>query len=254
MSADPGVAVVDKTLDVLECLLDRPDLSVAEISRAAGVTKAAAYRILATLERRGYVSTFQRVRRYSIGQAFHSYVAAVRQSDRLLNAARPVMEHLWRASEETVNLGIMARRSVLYLDTLESPQGLRATTVPGSLDALHCTALGKAILSRLPAAEQQALISGAVLERRTRNTATSIAQLEELIGRTLATGWAVDDEENEMGMRCVAAPIVNADGRPLAAISVSGPSSRMTDEAIAKIGASLVAACAAIGRQVAGLP
>lgn len=246
MKQRDSVAVLGKALDVLECLVDTPNQTVTEISTQAGVTKAAAYRILATFENRGYVVSYERVRRYSIGPAFHLYLPAARNADRLLEAARPAMVGLWETLGETVNLGVLARGGVLYLDVLESVQGLRATTDVGAFDSLHSTALGKAIMSRMPDEARETLLADVELVKRTARTVTDLTALRDSIARATEDGMAIDDEENEIGMRCVAAPIVNADGWPLAAISVSGPSSRMSHEAINTIGARLIAACARI--------
>ncbi len=245
-----NVAVLDKALDLLECLVEGGNQTVAELSDATGVTKAAAYRILSTLERRGYVVTFQKVRRYSIGSAFHAYVEAARKSDLLLDFARPAMRGLWDASGETVNLGILARGKILYLDVIESQQGLRATSQAGTFDTVHSTALGKAILSRLEPADRDDILASAKLVSRTEHTVTDAAGLRRSIETAAGIGWAVDDQENEIGMRCVAAPIVNGDGWPVAAISVSAPSSRMSDEALERIGNQLVAACAKVSERL----
>lgn len=245
-----SVAVLDKAIDLLECLLKEPDQTVAELSQAADVTKAAAYRILSTLERRGYVATYERVRRYSIGHAFRAYIQTTNGSDRLLDAARPSMRALWEQTGETVNLAVLARGGVLYVDVMESGQGLRATAEIGALDALHSTALGKAMLSRMPLPERNGLLDQAQLVSRTERTETDPVRLRQVIERAALSGFAIDDEENEIGMRCVAAPIVNSDGWPLAAISVSGPSSRMSYEAIEAIGDRLATACLEVCRQL----
>jgi IclR family acetate operon transcriptional repressor len=250
MNKTDNVAVIDKAIDLLECLLEQPDQTVAELSQAADVTKAAAYRILSTLERRGYVATYERVRRYSIGHAFRAYIQATNGSDRLLDAARPSMRALWEQTGETVNLAVLARGGVLYVDVMESGQGLRATADVGALDTLHSTALGKAMLSRMPLTERDGLLDQAQLVSRTEHTETNLAKLRQIIELATRSGFAIDDEENEIGMRCVAAPVVNSDGWPLAAISVSGPSSRMSYDVIEKIGDHLIETCAEVCRQL----
>ncbi len=241
MKPPDHVAVLGKAFDLLEALAGRPDQTVAEVAGAAGVTKATAYRILSTLETRGYVVTYQRVRRYSIGHAFHVYLQAARKADRLIHVARPQMQLLLEALDETVNLGVLARQGVLYLEVLESTQGLRATSEIGRFDTLYSTALGKAMLSRMPTAERHSRLAGAALVALTEHTVTDPAELARRIEQAADNGYAVDDEENEIGMRCVAAPIVNADGWPVAAISISAPASRMNPAAIERIGGQLVA-------------
>ena len=246
-----AVAVLDKAIDFLESLADGVPRTVAELCAETGVSKAAAYRILDTLERRGFVVTYERVRRYTIGQALLVYADAARHSDRLLAASRPVLTELWRYTNETVNLGIRSRGQVLYLDVMESERGLRATGKTGSLDALHSTALGKAMLSRLPKTDLDRVVGEAVLNQRTEHTVTDRASLRRSLDKVRSDGFAVDDQENEIGMRCVAAPILDADGLPLGAISISGPTSRMTLETVAAFAARLKESCAIIARNLA---
>ncbi|MBN9310294.1 IclR family transcriptional regulator [Devosia sp.] len=243
------MAVLDKALDVLEALAERPSQNVAELSQAAGVTKATAYRILATLETRGCVVTYGRVRRYSIGQAFQLYSRAAREADRLVPLAQPHMRELAQFGE-TVNLGALANQKLLYLEVIESSQSLRAISEVGSFDTLHATALGKAILSRMPADERDAILAEAELVPLTDRTVTAVAALRQQIERACTDGYAIDDEENEIGMRCVAAPIVNADGWPVAALSVSGPSSRMTASAIDSIIAGTISTARRISEEL----
>lgn len=240
MKKPDHVSVLDKAFDLLEALAEKPNQTVAELAEGAAVTKAAAYRILSTLEARGYVVTYKRVRHYSIGHAFHTYVQAARSADRLIEVARPQMQALLDAFGETVNLGTLARQSVLYVDVLQSTQSLRATSEIGSFDTLYSTALGKAMLSRMPNADREAMLADADLVALTEHTVVDHEALLSGIDDAAAKGYALDDQENEIGMRCVASPIVNADGRPIAAISVSGPASRMTPATIDRITALLI--------------
>ena len=245
-----AVAVLDKAVDLLECLADGAPRTVAELCAETGVSKAAAYRILDTLERRGFVVTYERVRRYTIGPSLLLYAEAARHSDRLLAASRPVMNDLRRFSGETINLGIHSRGQVLYLEIMESERGLRATGKVGSLDALHSTALGKAMLSRLPKPEVDRAVGRAVLTPRTQHTVTDRNVLRRSLLKVRADGFAIDDQENEIGMRCVAAPILDSEGLPLGAISISGPSSRMTPATVASLVTRLKESCAVIAQRL----
>jgi IclR family acetate operon transcriptional repressor len=245
-AAANSVAVIEKALDLLECLSDGQPRTVAELSGAAGISKAAAYRILHSFERRGLVVSYERVRRYTIGHGLLAYAETARRSDRLLATCRPVMRELWTHSGETVNLGIRSQDRVLYLEVIESSRGLRATGQAGSLDALHSTALGKAMLSRLPDGDLARIIGRAELKARTVHTVTEPVTLLRSIGKARSDGFAIDDEENEIGMRCVAAPIVGADGQPIGALSISGPTSRMTSDIVEALAEQLRAGCSRI--------
>lgn len=243
------VGVLNKALDLVEVLAKAEDShTVAELSTSAGLNKAAAYRILHTLERRGYVMRgVGDVRRYSLGPAFRSLTRENATSLGLLVAARPVLNSLWEEYGETVNLGVMAQDRVLYLDILESEQGLRTTVTVGSVDHLHSTALGKAMLAALSDAEARRILAGTDRVARTDRTVTSIPKLLAELERVRAAGYAFEDEENEPGARCVAAAIVDASARPVGALSVSGPAWRLPDEVVERIGVHLAKACTELG-------
>ena len=200
------VGVLNKTLDILESLADSDGMTVAELATASGVNKAAAYRILNTLERRGYaVRSADEVRKYSVGPAFRALARESHSPGDLLAVARPHLRRLWEEFDETVNLGVLNQDQVLYLDILESEQGLRTTVDVGSHDDLHSTALGKAMLARLPMSDARQLLSHADMVAKTPRTFTSLPDLLADIDRTRTRGFALDDEENEPGARCVAA-------------------------------------------------
>src|SRR5687767_1093310 len=129
-----GVAVVAKTVDVLGCLGDGRAWTVADLASAAGISRSTTYRILDTLEEKGWVRHEGRIRRYTIGAALAALGRVSRSTDDLVPVARPFMRALWEAYGETVNLGIPVGGRVLYLDLIESPQRLKTTSRVGSSD------------------------------------------------------------------------------------------------------------------------
>lgn len=247
------IAVLHKALDVLERLAGDDGLTVAEICEGTPITKAAAYRVLNTLEARGYVlrdSDDHEVRRYSLGPAAEALGGVMQSSAGIVDAARPAMETLWQEFGETVNLGVLSRGQVLYLDILESDQGLRTSVQVGSRDGPHSTALGKAMLACLPVSEARRIFSETNRIRMTPNTVVAIPSLLRQLDECRTRGFSLDDEENEPGARCVASAIVDRRGRPLGAISVSAPAWRMPDDTVERIGARLREICADLGRVV----
>ena len=142
--------------------------------------------------------------------------------------SRPILEELWRESGETVNLGALAGREVLYLDVLESPHNFRLASKVGMRRPVHCTGLGKAILAWTPASFREELIAAAKLEKLTSHSITRTSELIAEIARVQRRGYAIDNEEVELGARCVAAPILDSSGSVVAGISVSGPVTRMS--------------------------
>jgi len=168
----------------------------------------------------------------------------------LIKAARPFMKDLQQSFDETVNLGILADGQVLYVEILESAQGLRMSSQVGARDALHSTALGKAILSAMPASEARELL---ISYRRLAATPRTIVGLEALLDELAVVaerGYSIDDEENEVGARCIGVPIHDLSGRAIGALSVSGPTTRLPPDVVATIGERLGEAAAAIEEQM----
>lgn len=253
-SNDKGVGevgVLVKTLDLLEALAAGDPMTVAEVSTTSGVNKAAAYRILNTLERRSYVvRTPDEVRRYTLGPALRALGRDHTSPADLMVASRSRLRTLWEEFGETVNLGVLSEDRLLYLDILESDQGLRTTVTVGAHDDLHSTALGKAMLASLPPDEAKALLAGVERAPKTERTITRLGDLVDELARIRTAGFALDDEENEPGARCVAAAVVNAMGVPIGALSVSAPTWRMPDDVVLAIGKRLREVCDGLGQEV----
>ena len=244
------VAVLQKALDLLEVLAEEPDLGLSELSEKTGASKASTYRMLSTLESRGFVVKRGDTRKYAPGVQLVALSCAVVARLDLVKAARPFLEELQRTSGETVNLGILADAQVLYVDILESDQGLRMAAHVGARDALHSTSLGKAILSALPAGEARQLLTS---YRRLPATPRTIVDLDALmaeLSETAARGYSIDDGENEMGARCVGVPIRDLSGRAIGALSVSGPATRISDDTLVSFGAAVQRAAVGVEEQM----
>jgi IclR family acetate operon transcriptional repressor len=242
------VGVLHKAIDVLELLAGGDALTVVEIAERARISKAAAYRILGTLETRGYVRRDARERRFAAGSALLGLARAVLASADLVGAARPAMRGLRDEFGETVNLGAASGDRLVYLEMLESERGLRTTVDVGSLDHLHSTALGRALLSALPDDEARALLAATERPRVTERTRVGLDELIAELAATRERGYSVDDEENEIGARCVGVPLRDERGRPIGALSVSGPAHRLEPELLPRLGERLAAAAAEVER------
>jgi DNA-binding IclR family transcriptional regulator len=144
--------------------------------------------------------------------------------------AEPLLIELWQNSQETVHLGVLNDGEVLYVEKLESPHTIRMYSEIGRRAPLHCTGLGKALLANLPAEEIEQVIEQRGLRRYTENTLVNRADLFEEMAAIRFRGAAFDNEEHEKSVRCVAAPVYDAQGRVIAAISIAGPAFRMTPE------------------------
>jgi IclR family acetate operon transcriptional repressor len=245
------VGVLIKTLDILDRLASDAPCTVVHLCQQTGVTKPAAYRILKTLDQRGYVVRDEERREYSLGPALYGLSRAARNSTDLVRLARPTMQRLNDEFGETVNLGVISHGAVVYLDTIESAQRLRSTVQIALRDSLHSTALGKAILASLTERQALAQLDEATWKPLTPNTVMSLDDLLGQLARFRRNGYAVDDEENEVGSRCVAAAILDSAGRPVASISISAPTARMDEKKIDEVGRRLVDVCRELGAALA---
>jgi len=159
--------------------------------------------------------------------------------------ALPLMHELRDSYNETVNLGILDSTEVVYVEITESRRSLRMQALLGGRDPAYCTALGKAILAFLPADQWPAHLPSKP-SPRTPKTQLSLPGLQQELASTRERGFAVDDEENEVGACCIGAPIFDATGRVAAAVSLSAPASRLNGRQIHKVAESVVQTAATI--------
>jgi len=243
------ISSLAKGLRVLELLAENQELSVSAVAESLGLNRAGSHRFLATLKDLGYVEKNEG-NRYRLTFKLLGLGMKVANRFEIRRLALPFMQELSLAFRETVNLGFWDGRGILHLEKVESREILRMDTPLGSHAPAYCTALGKAILAFLPGHELDAYIAGKKLRVQGPNTITSKRQLREEIMKIRQRGYAVDDEELAPGLRCVAAPVFDHTGRANYAVSVSGPSMRMTGERIETIQPLLRSVCAKLSEQL----
>jgi len=227
-SSSAPVGVLTKVLAIFELLDRSPNgLQLRYIAEQAQLNKSTAYRFLAHLENEGYLVRDD-TGAYLLGPRLVRLGSGSTYQSTICKVSRPVLEKLWRESGETVNLGALDGREVLYLDVLESPHNFRLASRVGMRRPLHCTGLGKVILAWQPSAFRDELLASAKLEKLTTHSIIRQAELIAEIGRVQRRGYAIDNEEVELGARCVAAPLFDSSGNVVAGISVSGPVTRMS--------------------------
>lgn len=234
------IASVDNALRLLMLFRNQPRVRLSDASEQLGVAPSTAHRLLAMLAYHGFVLQESASRAYIAGPALVEIgLAAVREIDVRLHA-RPVLESLAGSLGETVHLAILEGSNVRYLDAVESPRALRVASRAGALVAANCTASGKALLAELSDAEVSAIFAdqAALAALTPRSIATRPRLLAEL-RQVRARGCAVSLEGSEEGVISVAVVVRGPQQRPAAALVVSTPVSRMTDEATAKIEAEL---------------
>ncbi len=241
------IGVLTKTFRILEEIQDAPaPLTLKEIGEQTGINKSTALRILAHLERQGYLSRDLRGA-YRIAGRLAQIRPRSSLEVNLLEAAAGPLRELWRITQETVNLGILDGIEVVYLESLESPQSFRLVSVSGTRAVAYRTALGKAILAHTAAALAEPLINSFAYQPYTPRTITSPDRLREELTRVRRRGYAIDDEESVTGVRCLAAAVLDGTRSPIAAISISGPISRMSNDRLPEFAAAVRAAA----RQIA---
>ena len=248
---DYTIAVLGRAFDLLEALAGADGVGVTELARRTGTTKSAVYRILATLEPRGYVTKSTADATYRLGPRLAYLGRRSLDALDLRTQCRPLLEALHREFRETVNLGVRDGDSVVYIDMIESDQGLRMAARLGGRDILHATALGKVFLAFMPDAERDRLLS-APLVRRTAQTIDDPGVLRAELARIRATGVAQDRGENEDGARCLGAPIFDRTGAVVAAVSISAPESRLDDTRAAAVAHGLREIAREMTRRIGG--
>jgi IclR family KDG regulon transcriptional repressor len=248
------IQTVLKALDVMECLAstDRP-LSTLEVAQLCGLSRPTAYRFLTTLLTRGYVASVEDGH-YQLGTRILTLSEGLLDRLDLTKLARSELRELSQASNETVHFAILDDTEMLYIDKVESSQPVRMHSTIGTRNPLHCTAIGKAVLAFIPVEERNALLDRITFIPRTPNTITDRAALVEHLELVYTRGFAIDDIENEEGIRCVGAPVFNHTRRVFAAISISGPAYRLSIPRLLELSTLVITAADAISRKLGYVP
>jgi DNA-binding IclR family transcriptional regulator len=243
-----SVQSLERAFDLLEALASGGELGVTELANRTGLVPSTAHRLLHTLAKRGYVSQSTESGRYLLGYKVVEVASGLeRRLERLRVVARPHLEGIQRATGETVNLVVLDADRVVYVDQVEGSRSVRMFTTVGTSVPAHTTGAGKAMMAAGPPEGAAALYADREpLERLTAHTLVTLEALEDDFVRIRRRGYAVDNEEHEEGVGCVATPVFDHGGRVCAAISVSGPSARVLHDNTAALGALLVEHAAAV--------
>lgn len=251
---DGGVRSLSRALALLEDVAAHAEgVTLGDLAQRADLAPSTAHRLLKSLETRRYViQDAERGLWFTGVQAFIVGTGFLRNRD-MVGIARSFMHRAMEESGESVNLAILDGTETIYLSQVESRQMMRALAPPGGRAPLHASGVGKAMLAGLsPEAageKTQDLSFGQYTDKTIRN---GVALLDD-IGRARARGYAVDDEEHAVGLRCAAAPIFNEFAEPVAAVSVSGPEARISDRRLPELGALIHRTAAAITAAIGGV-
>jgi len=242
--ADPSklrntIQSVSRAIEILKLFETNDQLGVTDISRITGLHKSTAFGLIATLEAHHLLEKNGSTDKYGLGMAV--FRLGTRVNAELRQLSFPYLERLLAAYGETVNLVLLEYPHAVYMEKIESAHSMRISTAIGEARPLYCTAVGKSLLAFMDEGQLEHYLATVPLVRHTPHTITEPDVLKQQLAQARKAGYAHESEELEPGLSCVAAPVRNHMGRPFAAISISGPVSRMDALLREQIGARVSA-------------
>jgi IclR family acetate operon transcriptional repressor len=251
-AAGAEVQSLVRGLTVLGVLARGEGITLKDLAQATDLPLTTAHRLIGTLLAQGFAQADPDRGTYTVGvEAFRVGMAflAVRK---LVEIARPHLKTLLDATGETANLALLEDDAIIYAAQAESHLPVRAFFRPGRRTPLAVSAVGKACLAALPADERAARLAGLTLNPPTPKAAATLDILALQIDAARRAGFAVDDEEQSIGMRCIGAAILDERGHPVGGVSISGPTARLTDERMDKLSAQVKHTAVAITQAFGG--
>lgn len=244
---------LDRGLTLLEHLADAErGLTLSDLAQQVGLPTATAHRLLATLEQRGFVHQDPTLGRWHVGVRTFTVGNAFLAGRDVIASARPFLYRIMEQAGETANLAVPDNGEAVFLAQVECREMMRMIVKLGGRAPLHASGVGKALLAAMEPAAVDAVLHRHGLARITVNTITTPAALQAALARIRDRGYAIDDEEHALGLRCVAATVHDEQGQPLAAISLSGPSARLVDARLPELGALIARTAGAITAALGG--
>lgn len=246
------VQSVDRALSILEQIAEkRTGMRVSEIAQDLGLPVSTVHRLLTTLEKRRFVQQDAQTDHWSVGQRAHSVGESYSLHDQLVLPARPFLRQLRDITRETANLGVIQAEEAVTIAQIESREIMRAIAPPGGRVPVLNSGMGKAIVATWPDDAIRSLIARQGLRPMTSTSLKSESEVFAEIKQIRTQGYAIDDEEYVLGMRCVAAVIWSDEQEAIAALSVSGLAARVTPETIPGIARQVCDMAQALSRKIA---
>jgi DNA-binding IclR family transcriptional regulator len=214
--------------------LDKQELGVTELSKKLNLHKNNVFRLLATLEARGYIEQNPLTENYKLGIKIFALGQQFISKLGILKLAKPFMNKIVNEIGEAIYLGILREGSAIYLDIVEPKLTVKVVSRVGKDVPAYCTAIGKIQLAYASEEEVNKVYMGARLKKFTKNTITSLPELKKYLSEVSRLDYAIDNEEFEEGIRCVAVPVKDYLGVPIAALSLTAPAYRLDDDRISK--------------------
>jgi IclR family acetate operon transcriptional repressor len=250
---DGAVQSLLRAIALLEILAeDDEGYRLVDLAARAGLSTSTTHRLLTTLEQKQFVQFSRDDSLWFVGVRCFSIGAAFARRRHFATLARPIMRRLRDETGETVNLGVLDQGDVVFVTQVESRELMRAITRPGGRSPLPSTAMGQALLATMSEHDVGEILRRQGLPRRTPNSIVRHTQLQAALAAARERGYAIDDEENAVGLRCVAAVIYDELRSPYAALSIAGPTVRVTLGRLPELGALAIAAAAEVTRATGG--
>lgn len=248
--SSPATAV-ERALNILEATANRRDgLTNSEISRKLGIPKSSASYILRTLERRGYLRRDTESGRYRLGLKILSLGGDAQANLDIADVALPFMRALEEKIHMTVHLAVLDQGEAVYIEKVETPGFFKVNTWVGRRMFLHSTSVGKCLLAWLPKQEVETIVKQQGLKKRTPKTITTMTRLLVDLERVKNEGYAVDDEENSLGARCLGAPVFEVTGTVIAALGASGTLTQVEEDSMPRLAEAVKETARRISRQL----
>lgn len=245
------VQSVDRTLSILELLSkNEQGLYIKDISLELELHKSTVHRLLGTLIYKGYVKQNESSSKYYVTMKLFQLGSRKVENIDLIEIARPYLNKIAQISGEVVHLVIRDGKYIVYVDKVEGNQTIRMHSKIGRRSYMYCTGVGKAIMSTLQQKEVKKIWGESTIKKYTKYTIENLSDMEEELRHIKNVGYAIDNEENELGVRCCAVPIIDYKQVSSAALSVSGPTSRMSDEKIKEFSEKLITYAGEISKQL----
>lgn len=232
MSKTGRVQAIDRAVNILNCFTkDRRELKLSEISEMLDINKSTVHGIITTLKYHRLIDQDEETQKYRLGLHLLALGSITRNSLKITEIAKPYIDEVCDLVEETVHLGTLDEMEVVYLDKAESHQSMRIVTTVGARIPAHCTGIGKAMLAYLDKEVLSEMLPDKLAEY-TPKTISDKKKLLEQLELIKKNGYSLDDEEYNIGLACIAAPIFDNNKQAKYAISISGPTVRMTEDKI----------------------
>jgi IclR family transcriptional regulator, KDG regulon repressor len=232
---------------------EQSELGISALAARLGLAKSTVHRLASTLVEAGMLEQNKETGKYRLGLAVFELGSLVRRRIDISLEAKPWLMTLREQTGETVDLSILDHGGVVCVNFLESKKVNRISSGIGLRKPVHCTAEGKALIAFQPAATIERMI-GAKLDRRTPRTLVEPGELKEELANIRARGYATDDEEYELGVRSIAAPIRDDSGNSVAAVGVTGPTQRLTKNRLQGLARFVIDAAKAISLRLGDRP